>query len=89
MWEHLGGLPCQTPAKSAVCLGRLTCYRPVTLVVTNSEYSQRWNLQAFRGRKRNLEHIKRLEPVFGGKRANLEKRVFSAFCSKNGAVTKR
>ena len=51
------------------------------------------------------EHCKHLEPVFGGKRANLEARaarltqdtknalseftVFSAFCSKNGAVTKR
>ena len=31
-----------------------------------------WNSQAFRGRKRISEHCKHLEPVFGGKRANLE-----------------
>ena len=52
-----------------------------------------------------LEHCKHLEPVFRGKQANLEAqaaqktqdtknalfgvRRFSAFCSKNGAVTKR
>ena len=59
----------------------------------------------FGGRKRNSEHGKRVEPVFGGKRANLEARaplstsdtkkthfselaVFSAFCTKNGVVTK-
>ena len=62
-----------------------------------------WNLQVFRGRIRISEHGEHLEPVFGGKRANLEagqhKRrrtrkthsefaVFSAFCTKNGVVTK-
>ena len=31
-----------------------------------------WNSQAFRGRKRISEHGEHLEPVFGGKRANLE-----------------
>ena len=58
-----------------------------------------WNSQAFRGRKRNSEHGEHLEPVFEGKRANLEAQghekthfsefaVFSAFCTKNGVVTK-
>ena len=60
---------------------------------------------AVRGRKRISEHGEHLEPVFGGKRANLEAqaahlsqdtknalfgvRRFQRFLLKNGAVTKR
>ena len=85
--DKLSGLPCYVgePRQADVLCG------------TSSEYSQRWNSQ-----KRNSEHIKRLEPVFGGiwrpgstfdaghkKRTFRKFAVFSAFCSKNGAVTKR
>ena len=34
-----------------------------------------WNSQVFRGRIRISEHGEHLEPVFGGKRANLEARA--------------
>ena len=40
--------------------------------MTSATSSAGWNSQAFRGRKRISEHGKHLEPVFGGKRANLE-----------------
>ena len=70
MWEHLGGLPCQTPAKSAVCLGRLTCYRSVTLVVTNSEYFRR-----LFGAENGIRSTNASTRFFGGKRANLEARA--------------
>ena len=43
--------------------------------VTSGDEFSGLEFAAFRDRKRNSEHGKRLEPVFGGKRANLEARA--------------
>ena len=46
--------------------------RQADVLETAVTSSAGWNSQAFRGRKRISEHCKYVEPVFGGKRANLK-----------------
>ena len=96
--EHLGGLPRQTLADSGLCLGRLT---PVTSAVTSSGWNSRFfGLEnGFRSTANTWSRFsaenERIWRPRQHKRRRTQKThfsefaVFSAFCSKNGAVTKR